>query len=139
MLSQKDWEWTVTVSSLGWLYLAATASQAPSAAAWSRIDIGMGIPSGPILCILIGAFLAMAISDKEHNAKALFGMFVTSTIGTITFMVLVGRLAVTDVPAQSAMGLGMSFFFQYWGVNWAKRFLRAFTSGNSGNGDRTNE
>lgn len=132
----------MTAPALGWAYIAATAAKAaaPASAAWSRIDIGMGIPSGPILCILIGAFLAMAISDKEHSVKMLFGGFVTSAIGTITFMVLVGRLAVTDVPAQCAMGLGMSFFFQYWGVGWAKRFFKQFTSGDQGrDGGKTNE
>lgn len=121
----------MTAPALGWAYIVATATHAaaPATAAWSRIDVGMGIPSGPILCILIGSFLAMAISDKEHSVKMLFGGFVTSAIGTITFMVLVGRLAVTDVPSQCAMGLGMSFFFQYWGVNWAKEFFKKFTSG----------
>ncbi len=111
---------------LSTFYVAGAAAQAvaPASATWARLDVGIGLPSIVIVCIFLGACGAV-LRDRLTHSGALFGVFFTAMIATITAMRFVVGHLVPDPASQAVAGMFMAYNAQRWAGKFTEKFLKS--------------
>lgn len=108
------------------LAVATVQSAAPASAAWAQLDLGVGLKSGVMLFIFFGALGAVA-RDKQSDWRALFGVFFTALITTITVVQVLVTRVLEDTPSQAVVGMFLAYNAQMWAGKATKGLIKKFT------------